>query len=575
MQFNAYTITLFASALVSLCLFAYAWRRRSVTAGTEVALLAVAIMLWAFFQGMEGLVTTRFAKMGWGAATYLGSQAVPVLFFLFSLRYTHQDKWLTTRRIAALWIVPLASITMAFTSGLHHLLWKQVTLTHTTAGGVTAVYTHGPWYWIALVYGYVLVIAGMVFLVRAVVKLPHRFAWQARLLVIAAVVPLLGHIMYSFTPSLVEGLDVTPVTFTISGALFAVAVFRYRFLDLRPLASGVFYDGVGDAMVAVDVDGRVVDVNPAGQSLLGKTSDEAIGRPVPEVLSRLPELAELVEGGAEGDTGEVEIKLNGTRMHYDVRTWPLADHRGHVLGRLLTLHDVTELRLAQEELKRINAELEGYARTVSHDLKNPLTSMSLASEGLDRLLSMPETPRRDEDVHKMLAIILSGSRKAAELTTSLLALAQAGQKPLSVEDVSVDEVVSRVLEENRGLIDERGVRVEALGLGTLRADPTHVYQLFANLIGNALQHNDSPRPRLSVRLTGTEDGLHTFLVRDNGPGIPPDSLERVFEPFFKTGRGGTGIGLSTAERIVKTYGGTIRAYNDDGACFEFSIRDMT
>ena len=77
-----------------------------------------------------------------------------------------------------------------------------------------------------------------------------------------------------------------------------------------------------------------------------------------------------------------------------------------------------------------------------------------------------------------------------------------------------------------------------------------------------------------MRLLKSGTGLHKYLVRDSGPGIPPENLDKIFTPFFKGERTGeTGIGLSTAKRIVDVYGGAIRAYNDGGACFEISLRD--
>ena len=76
------------------------------------------------------------------------------------------------------------------------------------------------------------------------------------------------------------------------------------------------------------------------------------------------------------------------------------------------------------------------------------------------------------------------------------------------------------------------------------------------------------------RLMEESGGRHSYLVCDNGSGIPPEDLERIFDPFFKGERGGTGIGLAIVERIVKTYGGEIRAYNRDGPCFEFTLYDL-
>ena len=95
-----------------------------------------------------------------------------------------------------------------------------------------------------------------------------------------------------------------------------------------------------------------------------------------------------------------------------------------------------------------------------------------------------------------------------------------------------------------------------------------------NLISNTIKHNDSENPVLEISYLGDDEGgLHRYLVRDNGSGVPPDDLESIFIPFIKGQTGDTGLGLSIVEKIVKVYHGEIRAYNDNGACFEFTLRD--
>ncbi|MBN1289498.1 MAG: HAMP domain-containing histidine kinase [Actinobacteria bacterium] len=112
-------------------------------------------------------------------------------------------------------------------------------------------------------------------------------------------------------------------------------------------------------------------------------------------------------------------------------------------------------------------------------------------------------------------------------------------------------------------------------LGYVVSDPTHVYQIFANLINNAIKHNDRAGLKIQIAKLG-ENGNHghRFMVRDNGVGIETRILDNVFDPFIKGRTGDTGMGLVIVKKIVGIYGGTIKAFNNHGACFEFSIRDM-
>jgi len=353
----------------------------------------------------------------------------------------------------------------------------------------------------------------------------------------------------------------------------ALALFRYHLLDLRPIASGVLYDSIGDAMVAIDAESRVVDINPAALELIGEPPDPVIGAPVADAFRSVSGLSEQLASDASVARGDLELDVEGRQAYYDLRVWPLVDRRDRLLGRLVMLHDVTEMRETQEELKRINAELDMYAHTVSHDLKGPLAALHTASESLARLLSMPETEQRNDYIDKIADIIVRNTNKADDLVNGLLSLAEAGQKPVDVDGVKIDRILRRVVEERQGEIEAKGVRVNYSGLQSVRADRTHMYQLFANLVGNSIKHNTSPDPLVEVRLLESSAGFHKYLVRDNGKGVPPDDLDRIFNPFYEAGEGGTGIGLATVARIVLVYRGEINAYNDNGACFEFTLYD--
>ena len=234
--------------------------------------------------------------------------------------------------------------------------------------------------------------------------------------------------------------------------------------------------------------------------------------------------------------------------------------------------EIADRQAAEEALRRINRELDNFAYTVSHDLKGPIAVIQSASDTL--LMSLKQTGEEVPHAVELAQIITRNTVKATELIENVLALSRAGQVPADISEVSVRDIIDRIIEERSAEIAEKGVTFEmADDLGTVLADPTHIYQIFSNLIANVIQHNDSETPSCEVRVLPS-GGQRRFLVRDNGSGIPGEDLKRVFEPFFSGTGGRTGIGLSTVERLVKVYSGEITAFNDDGACFEFSIGEF-
>lgn len=244
-------------------------------------------------------------------------------------------------------------------------------------------------------------------------------------------------------------------------------------------------------------------------------------------------------------------------------------------ARLEIATDITALKEAEENLRDLNAELKAFAHVVSHDLKSPLASIGTVASSIPMVLEGAEIPdHTSSQLTELLAAIEKNIERAGRLIESLLALAEAGQIPREKCSVDINAVVAEVLEEKEAQEASAGVSfLVADDLGHLYGDPTHVYQVFSNLVGNALAHCTCEEPRIEIARI-EDDGAHHFLVRDNGQGIPSEDLERIFLPFFTTRTGHGGIGLSTVKRILDVYDGSITAYNDGGACFEFTMKDL-
>lgn len=321
---------------------------------------------------------------------------------------------------------------------------------------------------------------------------------------------------------------------------------------------------------------------------VNKTLAESIGLPVEQILGR--PLSELFPDRSEQywaddleviRTGQPKLgiiePLETPRGTFWVRTdkLPYRNAAGEIVGVIGFSIDITERKKAEEELQRVNEELERFSHVVSHDLRSPLAVMRMAAQTLGNILTAPPSDEQRETVNKVARMIAKASSNADRFVEDLLHLAEAGQRPRKLEDVKLDEVLDRVLAERDEILQQRSIDVlRSSDLGQIRADATQMYQLFANLVDNAILHNDNPAPQIQVLYLGKDRaGEHRYLVRDNGSGIPEHDLDKVFEPFFKGESGGMGIGLATVERIIQAYGGTIRVYNDGGACFELTVRD--
>jgi PAS domain S-box-containing protein len=343
------------------------------------------------------------------------------------------------------------------------------------------------------------------------------------------------------------------------------------------------WESLKSGVVFSDSEGRLRDANPGYLEMTGYTAEElsrlSYRDITPEKWSGLDEaaLSQVRERGY-CDLYEKEIlRKDGTTVPVDIRVWLLRDEEGNETGTWALVRDITDRKLVEQEMMKLNQELDGYARTVSHDLRGPLSAVSLAASLLTDTRDITGVGELREEVEELAGVIERNVGHAHHMIDDLLALAKAGQEPREAVDVEVSQAIEDILEEFAQDMRDRGVRLDiAPDLGMVRADPTHVTQLFRNLISNAIRHNSSGTPIVTIVRLESEPGFHRYLIRDNGEGIDPADMDSIFMPFFKSGRtGDTGIGLATVQKLVQLYRGSIQVYNDNGACFEFEIRDMS
>ena len=337
-----------------------------------------------------------------------------------------------------------------------------------------------------------------------------------------------------------------------------------------------------NAVTASDLEAKMTYVSDRTAEIHGyETAKELVGRSALDLIA--PEDHEKAIKSIEKFLTEspvlgVEFTLlrkDSSRFAGELSGALIRDAEGQPTGLIVITRDITERKLAEQKLLETNRELDGYAHAVSHDLRGPLSAIMAANKTLQYMLKNPIPEDVGTSTDELAEIIDKNLDISNALIEDLLALAEAGQTPREFFDVNVGMVVYRVLTERAEVISKRRVRMDVDDdLGYVSANPTHVYQLFSNLIANAIKHNDSKKPAVKVSNLGNdESGGHRYLVKDNGSGIPPEELDQIFVPFFKGKTGETGIGLAIVDKIVGVYGGTIKAYNDNGACFEFTLVD--
>jgi PAS domain S-box-containing protein len=339
------------------------------------------------------------------------------------------------------------------------------------------------------------------------------------------------------------------------------------------------FGAVTEGLFIIDSDHKILQCNHALEVLVGEPKENIIGRNCYEIIhdTGFPPEECVTCAALEGcDYVHAELYEPNLDRYIEAEANPVYGADGEVSYVVHLIRDITERKRAEEELKRINKELEAYAYVVSHDLKGPISIIISSIGALDELEKRCQGETEPEEMKAIIDIIDRSARNAEKLVNDLLSLAEAGQASEEISEVDVGEIVRRIFEERSGRIEERGIKVVMDDdLGRITADPTHIYQLFANLIGNALEHNDNPHPEVKVEYIGeSKSGSLRYRVTDNGSGFSNVDSGSLFEPFYKGNGGGTGIGLAIVKRIVDLYGGDIRAFDNGGAHFEFTLKEL-
>ncbi len=568
-----YAAPLYAVALLSAGLAVYTWRRRGTNGAGAMTVFLLALTTWAAGAALEISVAGLPAKLVWSRLEYLGIVTVPPAWLVFVLQYTGQQRWLTRARVPLLYAMPLVTWVVFWTNEAHGLMWREVRLEGGLPFPALEVVEYGAWFWVHSAYSYTLMLVSAGLLGRAMFRRSRLYQVQSGVFLTALLVPLLVNLWYITGLSPIPHLDPTPFAFAVSGVLAVWGLFRFRLLDLVPVARDAVIEGMRDGVIVADSYGRVVDLNPAAQEVLGYPASKAVGRDVGRLLGgrELP---------ARGNGAEIKLGARNQQRDYELSVSPLHDRRGRDQGRLILLRDVTERKRQEEELRQraaelavSNAELENFASFISHDLRAPLRSI----EGFARILAEDYSEALDEQGQDYLRRVRAAGRRMGYFIDDLLDLSRVARRDMQNDTVDLAVVARAVVEDLRASDPDREVEFTVVGEMLVEADPNLIRVVIQNLLENAWKFT-GPRkhPRVEFGVT-RRDGSPVYYVRDNGVGFDPDHAGKLFETFQRLHTHdefeGTGIGLATVQRIIHRHGGEVWAESSEGegATFYFTL----
>jgi len=601
--FAAYFISQTISAMVGL----WCWERRHLAPGAgPYALVAFSQAAWALGIALEVSNESLAAKLFWDSFQFLAGAGWGVASIRFVLEYTEQRRPRLPRTITILALPFVALPVLAFTDHWHHLVRRGIRLVDTDAGP-SLLYGFGPAVLIVAVFGYALYLVGLGLLAAWYRRNARVYRRQAGLVLLGNSIPLLGTILSLTILRNAAWRDLTPLTFALANVIVGRALTRWRLFDLLPVAKDRVVESMNDAVYVVDAQGRVLDLNPAAHRMTGAAvADRLIGRRMRDLFAEWPALLALVDRDDPWpDVVEAEGPAGHPR-HVELQRLPMQTRDSEPTGRVIVVHDVSERKAAEDELRRHRDNLEvlvhdrtvalereharrikleahvhqtqkmeaigRLASSVAHDFNNLLTVMMGGADELIRARD-PRLPKSPE-----LEGIMQASRQAAALTRQLLMFSR--KDATNPVPLNLNDVLKR-MEPMLRLLVTTGIDVVLQpdpGIGRVMADGSRMQQVVMNLAVNA--KDAMPRGgRITiatsevagdeVALTPGAEGPSRFValrVTDTGTGMDSATKERALEPFFTTKEAtkGTGIGLATVHGIVEQSGGTIEIESEPG-----------
>lgn len=340
-----YSSLLGVVALISIVVAIIVGRRRFAPGGWALVINMLAMAWWS---ATYALYWAKVYPDGffWLDATYLGAVTVVPTLFIFVLQFTHRENWLTRPVLALLIIQPVLTVILLWTDSWHGLFFAGK-----RSAEDSVIFAGGPWFWVNIIYSYSLYLFVVLLLIKSAMGSRDLYRRQAGLMLLGSLIPWIINVISLFKMNPLPALDLTPIAFMLTGSMMTISLFRYRFLDVVPVARDKLIEKMMDGVLVVDAHERVVDINPALASLFGMEISALIGEKVEKVF---PGWEQLQVVHRENDRIGQEILLqDNPAIFLNVRIIQLRDRQQHAQGQLIIFQDITgrkQLEADREEL---------------------------------------------------------------------------------------------------------------------------------------------------------------------------------------------------------------------------------
>lgn len=522
---------------------------------------------------------------------YISICFLPIAFYFMAIIFEN-GRLDFKRYYLLLFIIPITSLLLLWTNDLHHLFYKEYSMSLSTA--------YGPWFYVHTYYTFLIFGISLFILMRYSIKNAGLFSRQAILLIIGSLAPIIVNLLGS-TGLLPVSIYATPIAFSVTIICFTIGIFRFNLFKLTPIALQKIVDRMSDSYLVLNDDGTITDFN---QTFLVtfKIKDIALRGQNFDTFCKNNKINYSKIKNAIIKTKDskktISFEFHARRIHKIFSVEVNTIYSDSVsLGTLILFKDITQHIEDMETIKNnqdILMERERLASLgqliggIAHNLKTPIMSISGAAEGLtdlvkeyDSSIDDPEVNSQDHhDIAKDMSEWIVKIKEYTEYMSDIITAVKGQAVTLSeTENISfdIDELVKRVdilmKHELKNALIYMNVQMNAPKNTKINGDINSLVQVINNMISNAIQAYNGKTEQNIDLILNKSDGNLIISVRDYGCGLPQKVQDKLFKEMITTkGKNGTGLGLYMSYSTIKAhFNGNITFESKEGEGTTFSI----
>ena len=525
---------------------------------------------------------------------YIGTCFMPITFFFFGLTFA-QTKIKFKKKYLLLFIVPIISLLVLWTNDFHHLFYVKY--------GILNVDTvFGAYFPIHSLYTYILILISVYYLIHFSIKNSGFFSKQSLLLIIGTLIPLIVNIIGLF--GIEMSIYITPISFTFTVLFYSLAILKFNFLNVSPIAIQTVVDRMSDGYLVLDVNNTIIDFNKTFIHATNLSPTKLRGTDIFTLLetekllnmnSNL--LQKNIEHAKSTDkTSSFDLFLPKKDKYFNVEISSI-NSKGSFLGILILFKDITqhihdlktisdnqETLMEKERLASLGQLIGG----IAHNLKTPIMSISGAAEGLTDLITEydssiddPDVTSQDHhDIAKDMSTWVSKIKTHTEYMSDVITAVKGQAVTLSNENdvnFTINELLKRVnilmKHELKNAIIYLNVKMLTDENIIIDGDVNNLVQVINNMISNSIQaYQGKPEQNIDLIVEKVDTNL-VISIKDYASGIPKKVKDKLFKEMVTTkGKNGTGLGLYMSYSTIKAhFNGDITVESEEGKGTTFRI----